>query len=153
VPDPVAAVRSEPDHDVLVERAGTAADACTVLIVNYGALTAQSVAAADAVTAAGHTVTVVDPVWVTPVAASLVDLVAASDLVITVEDGGVHGGAGQQLHRAAVDREVDTPFRYLAIPQEFLDQGSRAEVLADIGLDTGSVTRRVTDWLGTGAEG
>jgi 1-deoxy-D-xylulose-5-phosphate synthase len=153
VPDPVAAVRSEPDHDVLVERAGTAADACTVLIVNSGALTAQSVAAADAVTAAGHTVTVVDPVWVTPVAASLVDLVAASDLVITVEDGGVHGGAGQQLHRAAVDREVDTPFRYLAIPQEFLDQGSRAEVLADIGLDTGSVTRRVTDWLGTGAEG
>jgi 1-deoxy-D-xylulose-5-phosphate synthase len=153
VPDPVAAVRSESDHDVLVERAGTAADARTVLIVNYGALTAQSVAAADAVTAAGHTVTVVDPVWVTPVAASLVDLVAASDLVITVEDGGVHGGAGQQLHRAAVDREVDTPFRYLAIPQEFLDQGSRAEVLADIGLDTGSVTRRVTDWLGTGAEG
>lgn len=152
VPDPVAAVRSEPDHDVLVERAGTAADARTVLIVNYGALTAQSVAAADAVTAAGHTVTVVDPVWVTPVAASLVDLVAASDLVITVEDGGVHGGAGQQLHRAAVDREVDTPFRYLAIPQEFLDQGSRAEVLADIGLDTGSVTRRVTDWLGTGAD-
>ncbi|MDN6438471.1 1-deoxy-D-xylulose-5-phosphate synthase [Corynebacterium nuruki] len=152
VPDPVAAVRSESDHDVLVERAGTAADARTVLIVNYGALTAQSVAAADAVTAAGHTVTVVDPVWVTPVAASLVDLVAASDLVITVEDGGVHGGAGQQLHRAAVDREVDTPFRYLAIPQEFLDQGSRAEVLADIGLDTGSVTRRVTDWLGTGAE-
>ncbi|HCT15354.1 1-deoxy-D-xylulose-5-phosphate synthase [Corynebacterium nuruki] len=152
VPDPVAAVRSESDHDVLVERAGTAADARTVLIVNYGALTAQSVAAADAVTAAGHTVTVVDPVWVTPVAASLVDLVAASDLVITVEDGGVHGGAGQQLHRAAVDREVDTPFRYLAIPQEFLDQGSRAEVLADIGLDTGSVTRRVADWLGTGAE-
>ncbi len=152
VPDPVAAVRSESDHDVLVERAGTAADARTVLIVNYGALTAQSLAAADAVTAAGHSVTVVDPVWVTPVAASLVDLVAASDLVITVEDGGVHGGAGQQLHRAAVDREVDTPFRYLAIPQEFLDQGSRAEVLADIGLDTGSVTRRVTDWLGTGAE-
>ena len=152
VPDPVAAVRSESDHDVLVERAGTVADARTVLIVNYGALTAQSVAAADAVTAAGHTVTVVDPVWVTPVAASLVDLVAASDLVITVEDGGVHGGAGQQLHRAAVDREVDTPFRYLAIPQEFLDQGSRAEVLADIGLDTGSVTRRVADWLGTGAE-
>jgi 1-deoxy-D-xylulose-5-phosphate synthase len=152
VPDPVAAVRSESDHDVLVERAGTAADARTVLIVNYGALTAQSVAAADAVTAAGHTVTVVDPVWVTPVAASLVDLVAASDLVITVEDGGVHGGAGQQLHRAAVDREVDTPFRYLAIPQEFLDQGSRAEVLADIGLDAGSVTRRVTGWLGTGAE-
>jgi 1-deoxy-D-xylulose-5-phosphate synthase len=152
VPEPVAAVRSEPDHDVLVERAGTAADARTVLIVNYGALTAQSLAAADAAAAAGHAVTVVDPVWVAPVAPSLVDLVAASDLVITVEDGGVHGGAGQQLHRAAVDREVDTPFRYLAIPQEFLDQGSRAEVLADIGLDTGSVTRRVTDWLGTGAE-
>jgi 1-deoxy-D-xylulose-5-phosphate synthase len=152
VPDPVAAVRSESDHDVLVERAGTAADARTVLIVNYGALTAQSIAAADAAAAAGHSVTVVDPVWVTPVAASLVDLVAASDLVITVEDGGVHGGAGQQLHRAAVDREVDTPFRYLAIPQEFLDQGSRAEVLANIGLDTGSVTRRVTGWLGsTGA--
>lgn len=148
VPEDIPALRGTDDYDVLVEtRPEEAEENCLrVLIVNYGGLTCLSFTAARALDRAGHRVTVVDPVWVTPVAPSLVDLALDADLVITVEDNGVHGGAGQRLHRELVSAEVDTPVRYLAVDQRFLTHGSRAEVLAEVGLDEDSVTRRVADW-------
>ena len=150
LPPAVPALRETADYDVLAEPDGDARDtvARRILVVNYGALTEQAFAAAEALTDAGYVVTLIDPVWVTPVADPVVDLAADADLVITVEDNGVHGGAGQQLHRALATAEVDTPVRYLAEDQTFPTHGTRDEVLADYGLDEASVVRRVLDWAG-----
>ncbi|WP_420099094.1 1-deoxy-D-xylulose-5-phosphate synthase [Corynebacterium sp.] len=152
VPQDVPAVISEPDYDVLAAPDGgatvpsTSSDSLRVLVVNYGPLTAQSVAAAEALSGDGHVVTVIDPVWVTPVAASVVDLVRDCDLVVTVEDNGVHGGAGQMLARAVSESSVSTPLRYLGIDQRFLAHGSRSEVLAEVGLDVTAVAEQVRVW-------
>lgn len=148
VPADVPVVRTTTDYDVLVEtRPDVAGAGClNVVVVSYGALTAQAASAAEALAGAGHRATVVDPVWVTPVPAGLLRLVSRADLVVTLEDNVVHGGAGQRLHRAMVDAEIDTPVRYLALPEVFPAQGSRAEVLADMHLDEVSVARRVTGW-------
>lgn len=150
LPPAVPALRETADYDVLAEPDGDAGDtvARRILVVNYGALTEQAFAAAEALTDAGYVVTLIDPVWVTPVADPVVDLAADADLVITVEDNGVHGGAGQQLQRALATAEVDTPVRYLAEDQTFPTHGTRDEVLADYGLDEASVVRRVLDWAG-----
>ncbi len=150
LPPAVPALRETADYDVLAEPDGDAGDTVVrrILVVNYGALTEQAFAAAEALTDAGYVVTLIDPVWVTPVADPVVDLAADADLVITVEDNGVHGGAGQQLHRALATAEVDTPVRYLAEDQTFPTHGTRDEVLADYGLDEASVVRRVLDWAG-----
>ncbi|MFR4190981.1 MAG: transketolase C-terminal domain-containing protein, partial [Corynebacterium variabile] len=150
LPPAVPALRETADYDVLAEPDGDAGDtvARRILVVNYGALTEQAFAAAEALTDAGYVVTLIDPVWVTPVADPVVDLAADADLVITVEDNGVHGGAGQQLHRALATAEVDTPVRYLAEDQTFPTHGTRDEVLADYSLDEASVVRRVLDWAG-----
>ncbi|MGP9723432.1 1-deoxy-D-xylulose-5-phosphate synthase [Corynebacterium sp. AOP40-9SA-29] len=153
VPKDVDAVESTADYDVL---AGSAGDSATegagtgeelrVLIVNYGPLTAQAFAAAEALQSDGHAATVIDPLWVTPVADSVVELARASDLVITLEDNGVHGGAGQMLARAASEASVSTPVRYLGVDQRYLAHGSRGEVLAEVGLDVDSVVEQVRDW-------
>ena len=153
LPPAVPALRETADYDVLAEPDGDTGDAGEtaarhILVVNYGALTDRSFAVAEALTDAGYAVTLIDPVWVTPVAGPVVDLAADADLVITVEDNGVHGGAGQQLHRALVTAEVDTPVRYLAEDQTFPTHGTRDEVLADYGLDEASVVRCVLDWAG-----
>ena len=38
------------------------------------------------------------------------------------------------------------PLRDLAIPQKFLDHGSRADVLAASGLSEQDIARRITEW-------
>ena len=61
--------------------------------------------------------------------------------MITIEDNGVVGGCGARLAQELRFAEVDTPFREFGIPQEFLDHGSRAELLAEIGLTAQDIAR------------
>ncbi|OLF12701.1 1-deoxy-D-xylulose-5-phosphate synthase [Actinophytocola xinjiangensis] len=117
-----------------------------VLLVTVGAFAELGLAAADRLADQGIGVTVVDPRWVTPVPPELVELAAEHRLVVTVEDGGRHGGFGWALAAALRDADVDVPLRDLGIPQEFHGQGTRAEVLVRLGLTAQQVARAVTEW-------
>ena len=149
VPSDVDAIRTEADYDVLFESDATTQSAQTgkkIVIVNYGSITAQSLAAAEALEAAGFAVTVIDPQWVVPVSESLVSASEGADLLITVEDNGVHGGAGSVLQIALNKAEVSVPVRNIGVPQEFIAHAERNEVLEQYGLDKDSVVARVKGW-------
>ncbi|GAA3852130.1 1-deoxy-D-xylulose-5-phosphate synthase [Saccharothrix violaceirubra] len=134
-----------------IERLGTVdvlrRDGDDVLLVTVGAFGSLGVAAARRLADQGIGVTVVDPRWIFPVPADLVDLAARHRLVVTVEDGGRHGGFGWALAAALRDADVTTPLRDLAIPQEFHQHAERGEVLADLGLTDQGVARRITEWV------
>ncbi|MCP2260738.1 1-deoxy-D-xylulose-5-phosphate synthase [Streptoalloteichus tenebrarius] len=117
-----------------------------VLLVAVGAFVKLGVAAAERLADQGIGVTVVDPRWITPVPEELVGMAAEHRLVVTVEDGGRHGGFGWALAAALRDADVDVPLRDLGVPQRFLDHASRDEVLAELGLTAQDVARRVTGW-------
>ncbi|WP_300008010.1 1-deoxy-D-xylulose-5-phosphate synthase [Pseudonocardia sp.] len=139
--DAVPAVRRADGVDVLHETPDS-----SVLLVCAGAFGTLGVAAAEKLAAQGVPVTVVDPRWVLPVPATVVDMAAAHRLVVTVSDSGRHGGFGSVVAAALRDAECDVPLRDVAIPQRFLDHGSRPDVLAAIGLTAQDVARRVTEW-------
>jgi 1-deoxy-D-xylulose-5-phosphate synthase len=117
-----------------------------VLLVAVGSMVPTCLAAAERATDHGIEVTVVDPRWVLPVAPELVELAAGHRLVVTVEDGGRAGGVGTTLTQALQDRGHDVPVRTLGLPQEFLEHGSRGQVLADVGLTEQDVARRIAEW-------
>jgi 1-deoxy-D-xylulose-5-phosphate synthase len=142
VVEPVPALRRVGGVDVLHEPAEDA----SVLLVCAGAFGALGVAAAERLAQQGVAVTVVDPRWVLPVPEVLADLARAHRLVVTVTDSGRHGGFGSALADLLRSCECDVPLRDLAIPQRFLDHGSRADVLAAAGLTAQDVARRVTEW-------
>jgi 1-deoxy-D-xylulose-5-phosphate synthase len=129
-----------------VERLPEAAlpDVPDVLLVAVGAFGELGVQAAERLTAQGIGVTVVDPRWVQPVPEALLTLAGEHRLVVTVEDGGRHGGVGSAALSAAA---VDVPVRRLGLDQEFLAHASRGQVLAAAGLTDAGVARRVTEWV------
>ncbi|GAA0907991.1 1-deoxy-D-xylulose-5-phosphate synthase [Pseudonocardia zijingensis] len=118
----------------------------SVLLVCAGAFGELGVAAARRLEQQGVAVTVVDPRWVLPVPEALVDLARSHRLVVPVSDCGRHGGFGSALAAVLRDAECDVPLRDLALPQRFLDHGSRADVLHAAGLTAQDVARRVTEW-------
>jgi 1-deoxy-D-xylulose-5-phosphate synthase len=121
-------------------------ESADILLVAVGVFGELGLAAAERLADQGIGVTVVDPRWITPVPAELVEMAGQHRLVVTVEDGGRHGGFGWALAAAMRDAEVDVPLRDLGVPQEFQEHGTRAEVLADLGLTAQGVARRVTEW-------
>ncbi|MEE1785326.1 1-deoxy-D-xylulose-5-phosphate synthase [Streptomyces sp. SP17BM10] len=141
----VAAVGRVGGMDVLraaEESAG--AHRADVLIVSVGAMAGTSLEVADLLAARGITATVVDPRWVKPVDPALPGLAAEHRAVVTIEDNGRAGGVGAAVAQALRDADVDLPVRDFGIPQEFLDHATRAEILAEIGLNAPDIARKVT---------
>ena len=140
VPDDIPAVTRIGGVDVL-RRSGQP----DVLLVAVGSMAGTGLEVADRLTAQGIGCQVVDPRWVKPVDPELVAMVAAHRLVVTVEDSGRVGGVGTALAQALRDAGVSTPLRDFGIPARFLDQGKRAEVLAEIGLTAQAISRAVVE--------
>jgi 1-deoxy-D-xylulose-5-phosphate synthase len=115
-----------------------------VLVVAVGAMVQTCVEVAHRLHAQGIGVTVVDPRWVKPLPPEITELAASHRLVVTVEDNGRVGGCGSVVCQAVLDAGLTVPVRVFGLPQRFLDQGKRAAVLSELGLDAQTLAREIT---------
>lgn len=151
VAEDITAVERLDGLDVLrlaVPSAGSAqAQHGDVLIVAVGPFAETAVKVAELLEPQGISVTVVDPRWVIPISDTLVKLAENYRLVVTVEDGGLHGGIGSTVSARLRDAGLDVPTRDLGVPQQFLDHASRNEILDDLGLTPDAIAQRIGGWL------
>ena len=120
---------------------------CDVLLVAVGPFAAMALSTAQRLCRQGIGVTVVDPRWVLPVPEVIGELAAAHELVVTVEDNGVHGGVGSAVSGALRRAEIDVPCRDVGVPQEFQAHASRGEILTAVGLTDQHIARQITGWV------
>ncbi|MGW5573661.1 1-deoxy-D-xylulose-5-phosphate synthase [Nocardia thailandica] len=132
-----------------VPGAPTADQRGDVLIVAVGPFAETALGVAELLAPHGVSVTVVDPRWVIPVPDAVVKLAENYRLVVTVEDGGLHGGIGSSVSARLREAGIDVPARDLGVPQQFLDHAARGEVLGELGLTAGDIARRISGWLET----
>jgi 1-deoxy-D-xylulose-5-phosphate synthase len=114
-----------------------------VLLVCVGPMATVGLDVAERLAAQGIGATVVDPRWVVPVARSIVDLAAEHRLVVTIEDGVRVGGIGTRVRQDLRQAGVDTAVTELGLPDEFLEHGSRAQILEEAGLTPQHIARDV----------
>jgi len=112
-----------------------------VLVVAVGSMAPVGLEVAQRLADHGIGVTVVDPRWVVPVDASIVDLARRHRFVLTIEDNGRVGGVGTRIAQAMRDAGVRTPLHDAGIPQEFLDHAKRSAILTQIGLTGQNLAR------------
>jgi 1-deoxy-D-xylulose-5-phosphate synthase len=131
VADPLMAVRSTGDVDVLFENAGDDVD---LLVVGVGAFAGLAMEAGEKIAAHGRDVRVVDPRWVLPVSDDVVELARRSRAVAVVEDNLVSGGVGSAVTLALREAGLEVPVHTYGIPKQFLDHASRGQILEALGL-------------------
>jgi 1-deoxy-D-xylulose-5-phosphate synthase len=121
-----------------------------VLLVAVGPMATVALRVADRLAAQGIGATVVDPRWVIPVPASIIELAGQHRLVVSIEDGIRVGGVGTRIRQELRAAGVDTAVDELGLPDEFLPHGSRDEILAEAGLTDQQIARDiVSQVLGT----
>jgi 1-deoxy-D-xylulose-5-phosphate synthase len=139
VGDEIEAIRRLPDGvDVLHESSSE-----DVLIVTVGPMATMGIEVAERLAAQGIGATVVDPRWVVPVPRSVVELGRSHRLVVTIEDGVVVGGIGTRIRQDLREAGIDTGVTELGLPDEFLDHGTRSEILERVGLTPQHIARDV----------
>jgi 1-deoxy-D-xylulose-5-phosphate synthase len=88
--------------------------------------------------------TVADMRFVKPVDADLAaELAATHDLIVTIEENAVMGGAGSAVAEALAERSRSTPLLQLGLPDRFIDHGDQAQLLASVGLDRAGIVAAI----------
>jgi 1-deoxy-D-xylulose-5-phosphate synthase len=77
----------------------------------------------------------------------LLELVASHDLLVTLEDNAVMGGAGSAVNESLAAHRKLIPVLNLGLPDRFQDHGTREELLTDAGLDSNAIIAAVDAYL------
>ncbi len=118
-----------------VVRRRAAKPAESVAILAFGPLLAPALAAAEALDAS-----VVDMRFVKPLDEECVLAMARSHRgLVTIEEGAVMGGAGSAVAECLHAHGLNPPVLQLGLPDQFIDHGDQARLLASVGLDADGI--------------
>jgi 1-deoxy-D-xylulose-5-phosphate synthase len=110
-----------------------------VAILAFGAMLKPALEAGEALDA-----TVVNMRFVKPLDLALIEETAqAHDLLVTLEEHQVMGGAGSAVCEALNQLQIGKRVLLLGLPDRFIDHGDPARLLASVGLDAAGVTRSI----------
>jgi 1-deoxy-D-xylulose-5-phosphate synthase len=110
-----------------------------IAILAFGTLLHPALAAAEMLDA-----TVVNMRWAKPLdVALLLEVAAAHEALVTVEEGCLMGGAGSAVSEALQQAGVLKPLLQLGLKDEFTEHGDPAVLLAMQGLDAAGIAASI----------
>lgn len=126
----------EPQLDSLpICKAQTCRTGKKTAILAFGTLLHAALDAAEQVDA-----TVVNMRYVKPLDTTLLDQIAADhELIITIEENAVMGGAGSAVNEYFQQQGVPVNLRMMGLPDRFIDHGDHVQMLSACGLDASGI--------------
>ena len=110
-----------------------------VALLAFGGMLGPALAAGEMLDA-----TVANMRFLKPLDRDLVrEMAQGHDLLVTLEENAIIGGAGAEVERALGDMGLRVPVLRLGLPDQFIDHGDQAQLLASIGLDRDGIVASV----------
>ena len=114
-----------------------------IAILSFGSLLDMALKAGESLDAS-----VADMRFIKPLDESLIDeLASRHELLVTLEDNALMGGAGSAVNEYLASRGMTIPILNLGLPDQFLNHGTRDELLASVGLSAAGIERSIADRL------
>ncbi len=114
-----------------------------IALLAFGSMLAPALDAAETLDA-----TVVNMRFVKPLDSELLARVAAEhELLVTLEENAVAGGAGSAINECLAALDLQTPVINMGLPDRFIEHGAHAELLAACGLDCAGIIAGVSEYL------
>jgi 1-deoxy-D-xylulose-5-phosphate synthase len=112
-----------------------------VAILNFGTLMPYAIEAAKKIDA-----TLIDMRFAKPLdEAMLIRAAQSHELLVTLEDGAIMGGAGSGVAEALFKHKLTPNLLQLGLPDEFIMQGTQKEMYAELGIDTAGILAAIVN--------
>ncbi|MCD9489225.1 1-deoxy-D-xylulose-5-phosphate synthase [Photobacterium phosphoreum] len=114
-----------------------------VAILNFGAMLGYSLDAAENLNA-----TVADMRFVKPLDEALIlELTATHDVLVTVEENAIAGGAGSGVIEFLMQQKCIKPVLTIGLPDRFIEQGTQAELHQMLELDGPGIEKQILAYI------
>lgn len=110
-----------------------------IALLAFGAMVGEALEAAEILDAIVADMRFVKPLDVTLIA----QLAQSCDLLVTIEDNAIQGGAGSGVNEVLAAQQLAVPVLNLGLPDLFIEHGTREELLSDCGLDAAGIQRAI----------
>ncbi len=116
-----------------------------VAILAFGSVLAEGLDVAEKLDA-----TIVNMRFIKPLdEVLLLQLASEHDVLITLEDNAVMGGAGSAINEYLLNQQCQNRILNLGLPDIFMEHASREQLLDDAGLSTSGILHAIEDFLDT----
>ncbi|MBR2696100.1 MAG: 1-deoxy-D-xylulose-5-phosphate synthase [Parasporobacterium sp.] len=117
-----------------------------IAILAVGSMVEKAVEIRNALKEKGKLVTLVNARFVKPIDEELLDQLAEDhDTVITIEENVINGSYGSAVLRYLNGQKKQLKVINLALPNSYVEQGSREEQFKECGMDVPSILKRLEE--------
>ena len=121
-----------------IVRAGKA-----IAILSFGTLLQSAEVAAEALDA-----TLVNMRFIKPLDTALIDeMVANHDVIVTVEDNSIVGGAGSAVMEYLMQQKTVKPVLTIGLPDHFIKHGTQKEIYHELKLDGEGILAQIEAYM------
>jgi 1-deoxy-D-xylulose-5-phosphate synthase len=111
----------------------------SIAILAFGSMVTPALEVAEKLNA-----TIVDMRFVKPLDEETIDDMAEQhQLLVTIEENSLMGGAGSAVNEFLIASNYQIPVLNLGLPDAFLEHGNVPQMLAEVGLDAGSISAAI----------
>ena len=111
----------------------------SIAILAFGSMVTPALEVAEKLNA-----TIVDMRFVKPLDEETIDDMAEQhQLLVTIEENSLMGGAGSAVNEFLIASNYQIPVLNLGLPDAFLEHGKVPQMLAEVGLDAGSISAAI----------
>lgn len=118
-----------------------------VVVLAFGRMVFQALAAADILAEKGISTRVVDMRWVKPLDERAIADAADSRLLVTLEEGVIRGGVGEGVIEVLAAHHLEVDVLTLGLPDAFIEQGKVEQLFADLSLDGAGIADQIISAL------
>ena len=114
-----------------------------IALLCFGTLLHQAKVVAEKLDA-----TLVDMRFVKPLDTELLKTITAQhDILVTVEENAIQGGAGSAVNEWMMTQRLLKPVLNIGLPDRFIEQGTQEEIYHDLKLDSAGLEQQIRDFM------
>jgi len=131
------------DETIEIGKARVKAQGDKIALLSFGTMLGEAEKAAEALNAS-----LADMRFVKPLDEALIlEWAQSHDVIVTVEDNAIAGGAGSAVNELLLSQGVAVKVLNIGLPDQFIKHGTQQEVHQELGLDSTGLVDKINSFI------